>query len=702
MNPFELEVKRQELIGFISQCTSSRQKLFLYKDFFQLILSTPQRGIADTYILEFIDDYCSCVNDFSPLYINPEFSEQILQQAADLTARLKLTPAYEQLSRLKKEFDKKLVRYKYLLEKNIEAFEPAKKLTFPVIETQIVSGVCLGLLETLSIKITKATVKDKFIIIPSDKLIESKLESQVKNSWHTAVNFIRQQVRRINTYHEVIIYFNNKNGDYQGNSLGIALTTGFVEALLKYYNAPYLVQIRNNIASTGGMDQHGKILSVSDEVICKKVETVMYSNTSMFVVPSADLPAAERKLTDLKKLYPNRYLRLIGITDFDDLINRRNLINIQKQNPVYRMAKLALNNRITTALITVILLFIVYSFLIVSDDNPAILVPESSIIYVKNKYGDILWTKPYSLGKQDFDPSAYNHLFRITDLNDDGINEVLFCNEPAAALKDPARIGRIVCLNNRGEEMWDYMFTDTISSPREVMTPSYSITILDVANISNKKELLLIACNGPSYSSAIFKLDPATGRRLPGTLWHSGFIVQGALTDIDHDGREDIVAGAINNAYERSGLFGVKIKEWNSQLPANEEYSFYNKPVEELFFYTLVPNSDYLKYQKFRNNGIGFGSVGDLKKEHSYVFFTHEGPLGEDGITYKLNYNRKDFEIVVGNNFRVRRDSLVAKGILSPPLTDTKEYFDLIRSQILYWNGTDLTPRPPGVGKLGS
>jgi hypothetical protein len=54
-------------------------------------------------------------------------------------------------------------------------------------------------------------------------------------------------------------------------------------------------------------------------------------------------------------------------------------------------------------------------------------------------------------------------------------------------------------------------------------------------------------------------------------------------------------------------------------------------------------------------------------------------------MDYRLKSNLKDFNIYVGSSFRVVRDSLVAKGFLKEPYTDTREYINLQKSKILYW-----------------
>lgn len=67
--------------------------------------------------------------------------------------------------------------------------------------------------------------------------------------------------------------------------------------------------------------------------------------------------------------------------------------------------------------------------------------------------------------------------------------------------------------------------------------------------------------------------------------------------------------------------------------------------------------------------------------------------MNQVSIHYYYNYLLNNFEIIVGNGFRVMRDSLVVHGKLKPPLTDTDEYCNLLISQIKYWNGKEFVYR---------
>jgi hypothetical protein len=80
-------------------------------------------------------------------------------------------------------------------------------------------------------------------------------------------------------------------------------------------------------------------------------------------------------------------------------------------------------------------------------------------------------------------------------------------------------------------------------------------------------------------------------------------------------------------------------------------------------------------------------------KNQSIYDFSVADPLNADQpiIGYTLSADFESVDVNVVSMFAVMRDSLVARGYLKHPFTDTKEYRDIIRNNILYWkNGSWL------------
>ena len=80
--------------------------------------------------------------------------------------------------------------------------------------------------------------------------------------------------------------------------------------------------------------------------------------------------------------------------------------------------------------------------------------------------------------------------------------------------------------------------------------------------------------------------------------------------------------------------------------------------------------------------------------EKKYWFITHlVNPEIRGYYWIKIDYNLKDLDIVISNQFRVLRDSLVAQGKLNKPYTDTEDYKNIIKSNLLYWKDGNWVKR---------
>jgi hypothetical protein len=662
--------------------------------------------VNEVFLKEFLDDYTSLISKFEPFGIHPDLTLKILTQVKTL---ISLEFAADNLSILNSEIkriEKQRERLTSILDDKDEDKEKTcqpprhpldmvgrltdedkkHKAFFPLIAKDAPEDF-YGFLESVSVNIGKATDTDKFIIVPSEKEIEKKISEQCTNSWRAALELSTEYIKKPYKYHEVVIYFEKKEGFYEGSSLGIALTLSFLEQLLKFYNPTYIIKIKEQTAFTGGMTESGKVLPIGEEIIKQKIKAVFFSEMNTFVIPKCEEAAAKTQLTEFKKNYPNRNLKLIPAEDIADVINRRDVVDIRKQKLIVRTGKIVKKNWVS-AVVTV-LLAILFAFLFVMDfdDNPTSLTTDGNALFVKNKNGKVLWTKK---GGMDIEAS-YNEriLFsycRIIDIDGDGENEVLYRSGEEA--NNPGnRIGsKLVCYNKDEMPLWTYTFSDSVQSEREILKPFYGLSILDTASFNNKNCLILFTSNTDSYSSAILKIDIQNGKRLPGTLWCAGFTVDGLIKDVDNDGKRDILAVGVDNGFEDIVIFAFDIDTLTSVRPTTKEYTIKGFPEAKFKAYIRLAKTDYDNYLGIRTSGIEPGRFYDKINEGKYMFYTTSSDDKKPAhLWIKFDYNLKDFDIVVDNRYRVIRDSLVAHGKLNLPYTDTKEYVDIFRSKILYW-----------------
>ena len=694
MNILQLEQKRASLKEKLVGAYSNQSKLLFLYNFFEKALSTKNTNLIDSYLPEFIPEYIHLLKSWSVTGLKPrtclagmQVHESIIEQA-EKSQMNELTKEYQKFPELIIGLKKDVEKLKKILNgEQIETVEP--KAFFPLLDEEgiVETGFSIGILESVTIKINKTRVADKFIIIPSEKEIEEKINEQVKLSWINAKRTVKKYIRKIYPYHEVIISFDNKVGFCKGNSLGTALTLSFIEELLKTYNSPVAVTVGNDIAFTGGLDETGRITNTSEKIIKQKTELIFFSDISHFAVPKSEEAAAIEQLNELKQEYPKRDLKITGIEDLNDLLNRRNLVEIKKINPAVRSAKFARKNWV--ALSTIFILIAIISLFILRDidTNPVSFRVDGAYLYVLNKNGKVLWQKrAITNASKKADPNELKDKLKIVDIDLDGRNELLITIEEFGDAKPDSEFTRISCYDSEGEPVWRYSFKDIVSSERTNLPPIYAIMIIDTVTVRGIKNLFLFSNNSQSFSSAIYRLDLKNGKRIPGTLWCSGHTQAGMITDINNDGRKDILCVGQDNGYEDAVFFGFDIDTLTEVRPTTSEYLIRDFPVSDLITYIRFPKTDYDVYRNYRTPGLhpyGFKDVRNFKY-YQFIVDSHMDDFAST-LWYQVDYNLKDVNIIVDNRFRVMRDTLVAHGKLPLPYTDTPEYVELQKSKILYW-----------------
>lgn len=690
-NLLEIESLRSELIEKSVNTSSNFLRLFLYQNYFGIILPLNNPNLEEAFLKEFLDDYIACICKFEVCGVEPEFAKNIIEQIKKITA---IKIAAENLTLLNPEVDRIETQYKKLslmLEgKDFEDGE-TNKAFFPLIDKEApvehpYGTGFYGILDSVTVWINKSAEEDKFIIIPSEKEIEEKIAEQCKKSWLLALHLSKEYVKRPYKYHEVIISFDNKQGFYEGNSLGIALTLSFLEQILKFYNPTYIINIKEQSAFTGGVTEVGEVLCTSEEIIKQKVAAVFFSEINTFVFPKCEETYAYFALTQLKKNYPNRKLKLIAVEEIKDVLNRRDVVDIKKQKLVVRSGKFVKKNWISAVATVLLAILFAYLFVMDFDDNPAFLSADGNTLYTKNKNGKVLWTKLVSISKTEINNNTFSDIAKILDIDNDRINEIILRGEKDPVTYEFNNSAMVVCYNYQGKVLWNYTFQDTVLSEREILNSEYTVNILDTLTFDGQNSLLMYASNGPSFSSAVFRLDLKTGKRLPGTFWASGHVMDGVIKDIDNDSKPDFVGVGYDNGYEDFVFFAYELDTLIKVRPTTEPYLISGFPVSEMKSYIRFPKTDFDNYYKVRTPGFCINSFSNDENNLKFIFATaFPKTVDDQEVGYEVNYNLKNVNVVIDSDFKVQRDTLVAHGKLNQPYTDTDAYKEIIRKNILYW-----------------
>ena len=340
MNVFGIENQRVELLYKLESVSSLRRRLLIYYRFFNRLLGTNNDNIINSFLVEFIDSYLTCLSAFEPFFISPQITHAILNQAETI-AKMENYNCY------KHQLYSNIIRIKAQLDKLIKVLKgdelfilPAKNIAYPLLEEdENGNDIMTGVFNSFNIIIAPSKNENSFIVVPDYNKIKGKIELQLTNSWEAALNQVQHNYGKINQFHRVIIRFNELVGVYDSGTLGTALTLGFMQELVMLYKLKPGMLLKENVIVTGGMDSNGNLLGIPKESIERKVECVFYSDAKIFVVPNENKDFAEQRLLELKKDFPKRNLGIVSVESLGDLMNRRNLIDFTKTNVARRIFK---------------------------------------------------------------------------------------------------------------------------------------------------------------------------------------------------------------------------------------------------------------------------------------------------------------------------------------------------------------------------
>ncbi len=683
LNVLLIEQEKVELIKFYTLTASPRKRLLYLYRYYDKIFSSQNQQIKKSYLPEFIEEYLKCLHHYEPIGINPSFTENIFSQINLLLKEVSLNQFSYQLTEEKKKLEIRYEQLQIVLNGGIIAGAKKDELYFPLIEGTINNDdYTFGLLETFSVKINEDKNKTKFHIVPSGKEIEKKIGGQIEISWSAAAKLVKKYIPEIRPNHLVFVQFDHHYGEYVGDSLGAALTLAFMAELHRFYNSKIQIRYNGKIAITGALDNELNISPVSEKNIIKKTEIVFYSDADTFVVNEKEKTTAQNHLEVLRKEYPNRKLKIIGVEDFLDLLDRRSILEVHKQKLIVRTAIYAKKN--WAYLFLILLFFSAFGYMYIKDfdDNPYSLEPSGVNVLVKNKSGKLLWSKQIFQEKTNSMSYFGKQVERIIDINDDNTNEVIIIDQ----LVNSSTLGRINCYNNTGELLWDFDFKDSIYTNYEGFKGKFSIKMIDTDYINGRKILYLFAQHWLYFPSPIFRLDALTGKRLPGTYWNNGGLAAGMLLDIDNDGKKELIMAGLNQEWETAILFAMNKDSLYGRGPGIYKYVYPGKKLYNYKKYLSIPKIDYTSYYKLRYPAPlreGLGLSGNFISIDLRI-----APHRQDiTLTYFFDYDLKIKDVIIADEFRVPRDSLIAQGKLSLPYTDTPEYKEILKKQIRYWNG---------------
>ncbi|MFZ1290841.1 MAG: hypothetical protein WAR79_12170 [Melioribacteraceae bacterium] len=685
MDSFYFEERKNQFLELHRNEKSARKLFFALTEIYDELSIQDDDNLKEAFFLEFIPYLFPVLNMYSAFGVEPNKTQKIINTIKKFYEFIPVSDSSEIIKSNIDRIENELNILKSVLDGN----KVKGNLSFPVIEKSQKSEEVFGAVEYLriSINLNKKKNKVEFIITPSLPHIDEKLQTQIETSWNYSVNLLKNKFHKFTPNLEVTIQFIKKLGIYEGDSLGAVLTIGFIQELFKYYDLREVLDFENDIMITGSMNENGNIYEVGKKIIEAKSKIAFFSSAEKFLVPLKDFNSAQTKINELIKNYPNRNLELFPIKNINDILNRRDVVKIEKQNFIKWGSKKLLKNKLAVIFISLLIFGRLGYDYFNTDDNPYKIENYKGSYIIKNSKNEILWTKnaPYYDKIYKILDSNYSYSLsryaRIFNINDDGENEVL--------LTYAEDLAPLILFNSKGEEIWRYFHTDSIETKNEKFTGHFGISgIIDTVHKRNIKEVIICFQHNNYYPNGIIKLDLKTGKPVSKILWHPGGIVGAILNDFNQDGIKEIIAGGISNGMHKSFLFSIDHNKLEGTFPTDKNYKFINMKLADFNKYILFPISDM--------GSLYFDKYNAVSREPSLERDILKVPINEGNahiydykFWYGVEFNRNlvPTHNIIGDNVSVERDKLVKNGTLNYPLTDTHEFREIIMNKIEYWNG---------------
>ena len=687
MSIFYLEEIKKDLLSNLAYEKAPIKQLELLNIFFEQVIESKDINILEVFLTEFNSKYTNCLLNLIVIGLDPGYVEPIINSTKNILGKSNSITRSKKLTREFERIYKEIQTVKTSLNGEIISQDP-ELISFPVRIQHINKKENYGHIETFSIKIHKdfSLNEDKFLIVPSSDKLETRFAEQIKIAWDIAINYLKIYYKNPNTYHEVVLIFSHKFANIAGYSLGFAITLGFIQELFKFYNTSLTLTLNGNVTFTGGFNSDQTIKSIGEEIMSQKIETVFFSPFNYFAIPDADLIPAKNRLNELLIKSPKKKLKIISIQDFDDFINHRQIIKIDKAKLADRSKKYLRKNYLAIALFALLFLVVGFYFSYSIDNNPSEFRIVGKTVNVTNKHGKILWS--IMVGDDEKYRTLYSDYFqRIYDVDNDGINEVIIAHE-SLENKDMENHGRIACYDSDKKLMWKYKFRDTVFTNNESYSDEYRSKLIEIVTI-NDKNILVAMSRHNFFPSAIYRIDASSGKRLKGTVWSQGHFNSAQIDDFDKDGKNEIFAGGINNGLESAFALIIDLDTLEVQTPSIDKYLFNDIDIGSFKKFYLFSRTDVCKFYKNRFNGTDVVHYyEDTKTFQIGVDEKYPGKL--IGPQYVISSKFDSAWIQIGDDLQFIRDSLVIKGLINGSLTNDPQYSIELLDGIKEWNGKNF------------
>jgi hypothetical protein len=338
----------------------------------------------------------------------------------------------------------------------------------------------------------------------------------------------------------------------------------------------------------------------------------------------------------------------------------------------------------------------------IRDKNPSFVHvnAQQGMIEVYNQKKEKLWQLPGTNLQQSEDPHFYQQSQRVgaVDLDGDGTREVLSCLQIASSV---------------GQENDGFSILSADRTVRSFVRFERPIKYNGLDYPSKLSPLAFVAghsANGESdiFVAALNSRSPMILARLNsrgeviGEYWHFGHLPLVLITDIDGDGKEEIVLGGVDDTRDSNGgRFPVVVildperiegitesgatRGFGKQIATAEKYHI-RFPISDLEAAINAPGS-VTGMERLVFNG-----------EPALSFWVKQRLNGEIAVAFEYIFSHRlqILQVRSSGPSEILRGRLVKEGKLTGVIDSI--YLRNLKRQLMYWDGFEWSrPRPPQV-----
>ncbi len=210
---------------------------------------------------------------------------------------------------------------------------------------------------------------------------------------------------------------------------------------------------------------------------------------------------------------------------------------------------------------------------------------------VENLIGEERYKEHFQYKRNSHDNARLLPYIMIKDLNSDGFPETLFSIHTTIVYGG----GTVICFDHKGKELWSFDGGRELEIGGKTNTQDYRIHGFDTCDLNNdgNQELVIISDHTPDFPTQLVVLN--CQGNIMDEFWNMNCIADLAFFDLDQDERKEIIAGAINDEFEKPCVFVLDISSIDGYSPQNDNRFKCDelRPGTEKF-YLLFPKIEFI------------------------------------------------------------------------------------------------------------